>query len=187
MENNNERNNTGAAVSRKKTSDIKENLSDAVTGDKEAAKEVYSKAKGRAEKAVEQVYEQVSDETSAKISDKKSQVAQGLSTVAENLRQADKNMQDAEEEIPIANVAGKYTDSLAGKIDQASDYIDKKDLGEMLGDAERFARRNPAIFIGGAFALGLLFARFLKSSGSKRNANNSRSNDATDSNVRSSG
>jgi hypothetical protein len=35
----------------------------------------------------------------------------------------------------------------------------------MVRDAERFARRNPAAFIGGAFVLGLALARFLKSSG----------------------
>jgi len=31
-------------------------------------------------------------------------------------------------------------------------------------DAERLAHRQPALFVGGAFALGLLAARFLKSS-----------------------
>ena len=31
-------------------------------------------------------------------------------------------------------------------------------------DAQRLARRQPALFVGGAFALGLLGARFLKSS-----------------------
>jgi hypothetical protein len=30
---------------------------------------------------------------------------------------------------------------------------------------EDFARRNPAVFLGGAFALGLVGARFIKSSG----------------------
>jgi hypothetical protein len=34
-----------------------------------------------------------------------------------------------------------------------------------VSEAEDFARRQPALFLGGAFALGLLGARFLKSSG----------------------
>ena len=174
MENNN-KTNTGAAVSPKRNSEIKENISDAVTGDKEAAKEVYTEAKGRAEQAVGHVYEKVSDQTSAKISDKKSQVAQGFSKVADNLRQVEEN-NNAEQETPIADVAEKYTDTLAEKIEKASDYIDNREIGEMLGDAERFARRNPAIFIGGAFALGLLLARFLKSSGSKKSGNKSQTN-----------
>ena len=32
-----------------------------------------------------------------------------------------------------------------------------------MSDAEDWARRNPALFLGGAFALGLLASRFLKS------------------------
>ena len=34
----------------------------------------------------------------------------------------------------------------------------------MVTQVEQYARRQPAIFLGGAFALGLLGARFLKSS-----------------------
>ena len=34
----------------------------------------------------------------------------------------------------------------------------------LLDDVEAFARREPAMFIGGAIAIGLLAARFLKSS-----------------------
>jgi hypothetical protein len=34
----------------------------------------------------------------------------------------------------------------------------------LVGDVENFARRQPALFIGGALALGILAARFLKSS-----------------------
>jgi hypothetical protein len=41
----------------------------------------------------------------------------------------------------------------------------EKDPAEMVHDAERFARRNPTAFVGGAFVLGLALARFLKSSG----------------------
>jgi hypothetical protein len=33
-----------------------------------------------------------------------------------------------------------------------------------MNDAQRLARRQPALFVGGAFAVGLLGARFLKSS-----------------------
>jgi hypothetical protein len=34
----------------------------------------------------------------------------------------------------------------------------------MIQEVERFARRQPALFLGGAFTLGLIAARFLKSS-----------------------
>jgi hypothetical protein len=40
----------------------------------------------------------------------------------------------------------------------------KKDVQQLMQDAQRLARRQPALFIGSAFALGLVAARFLKSS-----------------------
>jgi hypothetical protein len=45
-----------------------------------------------------------------------------------------------------------------------SDQLRQKDVRELLSDVERFAQRQPTVFLGGAFALGLLGARFLKSS-----------------------
>jgi hypothetical protein len=42
-------------------------------------------------------------------------------------------------------------------------YLHGKDLDRIVGDVEHFARSQPLMFIGGAFGLGLLAARFLKS------------------------
>jgi hypothetical protein len=55
-----------------------------------------------------------------------------------------------------------------------SDYLRDKSLTDVVGDVERFARREPVIFVGGAFLIGLLGSRFLKSSqshGSSSSAN----------------
>lgn len=50
------------------------------------------------------------------------------------------------------------------KTEDASRYIQDKSPREMKEDLERVARHRPAWFLGGAFLLGLLGARFLKSS-----------------------
>jgi hypothetical protein len=42
--------------------------------------------------------------------------------------------------------------------------LQHKDVREFLADLQRFARRQPAVFIGAAFAVGVISARFLKSS-----------------------
>jgi hypothetical protein len=62
-------------------------------------------------------------------------------------------------------------DTIAGYVEQAADQIDKlsrtlrdKDIGQLMGEVQRFSKRQPAAFIGGAFALGLIAARFFKSS-----------------------
>jgi hypothetical protein len=45
-----------------------------------------------------------------------------------------------------------------------ADEIRQRGVGEMLDDVHAFARRRPALFIGGAFLVGIGIARFLKSS-----------------------
>jgi len=49
-------------------------------------------------------------------------------------------------------------------VENWADYVQQTDVRQMADRVESFARREPAIFLGGAFALGLLGARFLKSS-----------------------
>lgn len=120
-------------------------------------KEFYDKAK--------QTAGQVSEKAAEKIDEKKSVVTEGLSGVAESIRQVGENMRgNQSEENPIAQFTGKYGDALATQVENLSNYFDRKNVREIVRDVESFARRNPAVFIGGAFALGILAARFLKSS-----------------------
>ena len=44
-----------------------------------------------------------------------------------------------------------------------ADQIRQKGVADMLDDVHTFAQRRPAVFIGGAFLVGLGIARFLKS------------------------
>jgi hypothetical protein len=60
-------------------------------------------------------------------------------------------------------IAG-YVDSAADQIERFSQNLKNKDVGELVNDAQRLARRQPALFVGSAFAIGLLGARFFKSS-----------------------
>lgn len=127
-----------------------------------AVREFYDKAK--------QTAGQVTEKAAEKLDEKKSVVTEGLSGVADSIRQVGKNLRGAKgaEENPIADFTNKYGDSLATQIENISEYFDSKNVREIVGDVESFARRNPAVFIGGAFALGILAARFLKSSSPKQ-------------------
>jgi hypothetical protein len=55
-------------------------------------------------------------------------------------------------------------DRAAGGVSEISSYLRDRNVDDMLADAEDFARRQPELFLGGAFALGMLAARFFKSS-----------------------
>ena len=132
----------------------------ASTGAALDTKEILQQAKNTAGQA----YEKVTEQASSQISTQKENLARGLSSVADGIRQMGENLRDSDQQTPLAGLTAKYGDSLASQVEDISNYLERKDLRELVRDIEVFARRNPAIFIGGAFALGVAAARFLKSS-----------------------
>lgn len=106
----------------------------------------------------------VKEKAASVIDEQKSNVASGINSVAGSIRQIGENL-GGDDDNQIAAIAGKYSDNLARQVEKFSSYVDDHDLRELARDVEKFARRNPALFVGGAFVLGILAARFLKSSG----------------------
>lgn len=66
----------------------------------------------------------------------------------------------SENQAGVADVA----ESLADQADRISSYLHDKDLNAVRNDVESFARRRPGVAVGVALALGILGARFFKSS-----------------------
>lgn len=163
-EQSNLQNNTNKQNSAAAGDEITNKVENALGVESGTTKDIYKQAKETAGQA----FEKVSEKATTQIGEQKDTLARGLSSVADNIRQMGENLR-GEEEIPVAAITAKYGDSLAKQVEQVSNYLETKDVREMLKDVEGFARRNPAVFLGGAFALGLLLARFLKSGGSHHN------------------
>jgi hypothetical protein len=130
-----------------------------VLGSMPDTKEILKQAKETAGQA----YEKVSEQASSQIVTQKETLARGLSSVADGIKQMGASIRGTEDQTPIAGLTARYGDSLAQQVEQVANYLERKDLRELVRDVEIFARRNPAVFIGGAFALGIAAARFLKS------------------------
>lgn len=126
------------------------------------ARSLYDHAKDTAGQA----YDAVTDRAAEKLDAQKSSLSGGLTAVADSVRKVSSNLESSRTDSGIAEAAAKYTNSAAGVIEDVAGYFDRKGVREMARDLENFARRNPAIFIGAAFGLGLLTARFLKSTSS---------------------
>lgn len=124
------------------------------------ARSLYDQAKETAGQA----YEAVTDKAAIKLDEQKSTLSGGLTAVAESVRQASENLGSSKTESGLAEAAAKYTNTAAKKLEDVAGYFETRGVREMARDLERFARRNPAVFFGAAFGLGLLAARFLKSS-----------------------
>ena len=130
------------------------------------ARSFYDQAKETAGQA----YEAVSEKAAGKLDEKRSTLSDGLSAVADSVRQVSSNLGSSQTDNSLAEAAAKYTDTAARKIENVAGYFENKDVRAMARDLESFARRNPAIFIGAAFGAGFLVARFLKSTAPDRSS-----------------
>ena len=60
--------------------------------------------------------------------------------------------------------AARYMRQASEQIQDIADVMRQRDVRELVGEVENFARRQPALFFGGAMILGFAALRFLKSS-----------------------
>ncbi len=89
----------------------------------------------------------------------KDQAAESLNTVSQAVNQAAQQLRQ-NNQAPVAQVA----ESAASNISQLAEYLRSRSINDLIGDVEEFASSQPALFLGGAFLVGVLGARFLKSS-----------------------
>lgn len=123
------------------------------------AKSLYDQAKETAGQA----YEVAAEKATTKLEEQKTNLSGGLASIAGSVRQVSDNLRGPDVQDGISKFAAEYSEVAATKIEGVANYFERKNVRDMYADLEKFARRNPAVFVGGAFALGLLAARFLKS------------------------
>jgi len=103
----------------------------------------------------------VRETATSQLSSQKDRATDGLGSLARAVRQSTQSLRDNQQD-----TVAQYVEQAADRIEQFSSQLRDRDLGELMREADRFARRQPAIFIGAAFMLGVLAARFFKSSSS---------------------
>ena len=117
-----------------------------------------------------EAFDSATTKASEKLEEKKTDLSSGLSNVASSIRQLGDNLGGPGTDDQISRLTSEFSSSAAAKIQNAANYFERQDLNAVYRDAERFARNNPAWVLGGAFALGFLAARFLKSSPPNRSS-----------------
>lgn len=116
----------------------------------------------KATQGAKQVATQAQSQAQSRLERGKADAAITLSSVATSLLNSGLELRDGEQAM-----AGEYVERAARQIERAAHFVQTADMREMVDQVEDFARRRPAMFIGSAFAAGLLAARFLKSSRSQ--------------------
>ena len=136
--------------------------------DTDAGQQVADKAAQMAEQAKGAVGDTVSkvrDQAVSQIDVQKSRATDAISSVASAVRQTGEQLRQQDQ----AAIA-QYADTAADQIERFSTYLNNRDFNDLTIEVERFARRQPAIFLGGALMAGILVSRFLKSSGQQAHA-----------------
>jgi len=108
----------------------------------------------------EGIVDKIKNTATAQLTNQKNRATDGLGSIASAVRQSTQQLRDQQHDV----IAG-YVDQAADQIEQLSQRLRSRDITDLFGDLQNLSRRQPALFVGGAFALGFVAARFLKSSG----------------------
>jgi hypothetical protein len=135
--------------------------------------EVAQQAKQQGQQLAQQARQQANDlasrggeQVKSQLANQKHEASQRLTPIQVALRETAQQLRK-QGQAPVAEYADKGSD----QVERLSGYLRETDVDEMVDQARGFARSRPAIFLGGAVALGFLGARFLKSSSQEAGGN----------------
>jgi hypothetical protein len=103
--------------------------------------------------------DQVRERAGEQLTNQKNRATEGIGTIAHAVRNTTQELRDHQHE-----TIAEYVTSAADQLERLATRLKNKDAAELFRDAQNLARRQPVLFVGSAFVLGLLGARFLKSS-----------------------
>jgi len=121
---------------------------------KDIAQELGQELRGSADQYIEQGRERVTGQVGS--------LASALHRVSDELRQDQGGEQVA-----------RVTDMIAQRLDSAADMLQNKEPRDIIRGIESFARREPALFLGGCLVAGVVISRFLKASNTRGGSNQS--------------
>ncbi|MBK1838061.1 hypothetical protein JHL17_11610 [Azospirillum sp. YIM B02556] len=141
---------TGGGVSggRSGVDEMKKTVNRAADDVISTGRETLGNAQGRIRSLLEQQTGRAADQLGG--------VANALHKAAEQLNEEN------------GGVVADYAEQAASRVERVADMLRDANVDDIVGEVEGFARRQPEVFIGAAFAVGFLAARFIKSSGERR-------------------
>lgn len=135
---------------------------------KESAREMKDQAKHKAEDLTAEAREkgrEMAREGKARArtqaEQQKDRVSDGLLSVADALRRGGEEMPEDQRQY------SRFLDAVADRAEDASHFLAERDVDALSREVRTFARAHAPVFLSGAFTLGMLGARFLKSSPSR--------------------
>jgi len=153
---------------------LTETAQETMTTAKSAAQEIASTAQDQMGQAVEQTASQVADtvaqvkeQVGSAYTNQRDWAVAGLNGLADALREAARNLElQADTGSDEATMPALYpmVEDLADRIGASADFLQGKEMRQLLDDAESLAKRQPLLFAGALFGIGVVGARLLKGS-----------------------
>jgi pyridoxal biosynthesis lyase PdxS len=128
----------------------------------EAKKGAVVEAAHHLKEQVQSVGQDVKERAQSVIEEGKGRLTSSLDGIASTLGKTSEELQSNE----LGQLA-PYGERLQDWTQGLSDYLKTAKPADLLHDVEKLARRQPALFLGGAFVVGLAATRFLKSSSAR--------------------
>jgi len=130
-------------------------------------KEKATQALEQGQQAAGQAVDKAKDSVKSQLSTQKEKAVSTLGNFTDALMHTGDQLRQSGQ-----GVFGDYAETLADKVDHVAGYLRENDIDDLTAQVEDFARKQPALFIGGAFVVGVALARFLKSSQSNTSTSN---------------
>jgi len=105
------------------------------------------------------ILNQVRDKAASQLNQQKARATDSLGNVAQAVRQSTQHLREQQ-----YDTVAQFVERAADQIERFSNHLRERDLNDLVSEAQRFARQQPAVFIGSSFAAGMLAARFIKAS-----------------------
>jgi hypothetical protein len=127
--------------------------------------QVTEQAKQQSQQLAQQARQQASDlanrgteQAKGQLANQKHEASQRMVPVQTALRESAQQLRKQGQ-----GSVGNYADQVADQVERFSTYLRETEVDEILDEVRDFARRRPALFLGGAAAVGFFATRFLKS------------------------
>jgi hypothetical protein len=139
---------------------------------------IVDQAKQQAQKVIEHTQRSAGEAIGQAKQKTTSWVEMQLDSAADSLSSLASTMRDASAQFRTTDPAhmgqvAEVATGVADAVENVSTHLRDATVDDILTETNTFARHQPALFLGGAFAVGFLLARFLKSTSAAADAGGS--------------
>jgi ElaB/YqjD/DUF883 family membrane-anchored ribosome-binding protein len=132
-------------------------------GTTEQVQEKAQEVVGQAQEKAQELKGQASGQLREQVDQRSTQAGEQLTSLADAMRRTGETLRTEGNDAPA-----RVTDTVAQRAESLGSYLRDADADRILHDVEDFARRQPWVVAAGGLVIGMMAARFMKASSSRR-------------------